>query len=190
MDNGILTWTSYWDANAPGKGFRWESKRKGTTPFSGFIDDCSFINKKGVSTHTFYNPDSDCSTSSATSAFSVFLVMTVIVAATAFMITILAVLAFFILATTSAFRAVRIAFTLAAGTVFATTFDLHFFLFLFVLLCKYSHAAGWKNEDTGQYDFLHKQLYVLIWLKNTCFYILGFSGSKNCVYKDRDIIQW
>ena len=156
MNNGILTWTSYWDANVPGKGFRWEFKRKGTTPFSGFIDDCSFINKKGVSTHTFYNPDSDCSTSSATSASSVFLVMMMIIAATALMITILAVLAFFILAATFAFRAVRIAFTLAAGTVLATTFYFHFFLFFFVLLCKYGHTAGWKNEDTSQYDFLHK----------------------------------
>lgn len=141
MNNSILMRTSYWDANGPGKGFRWEQAERSYS-FSGFIDDCSFINKKGVSTHTFYNPDSDCSTSSATSASSVFLVMTVIIAATTFMITILAVLAFFILAATSAFRAVRIAFTLAAGTVFATTFYLHFFLFLFVLLCKYSHAAG------------------------------------------------
>lgn len=160
---------------------RWEFKRKRITSFSGFIDDCSFINKKGVSTHTFYNSNSDCLTSSATSASSVFLVMTMIIATTTFMITILAVFAFFILATTSAFRAVRIAFTLAAGAVFATTFYLHFFFF--VLLCKYSHAAGWKNEDAGQYDFLHKQLYVLIWLKNTCFYILVFRESKNCVYQ-------
>lgn len=99
---------------------------------------------------------SDCLTSSATSSSSVFLVMTMIIAATTFMITIYATSAFFILATTSAFRAVRIAFTLAAGTVLATTFYFHCFLFFFVLLCKQGHTAGWKNEDTSQYDFLHK----------------------------------
>ena len=59
--------------------------------------------------------------------------MTMIIAATTFMITIYA---------TSAFRAVRIAFTLAAGTVLATTFYFHCFLFFFVLLCKQGHTAG------------------------------------------------
>ena len=37
-----FTWTSYWDANEPGKGFKWEFKGKGTTPSSGFIADCTF----------------------------------------------------------------------------------------------------------------------------------------------------
>ena len=68
--------------------------------------------------------------------------MTMIIAATTFMITIYATAAFFILATTSAFRAVRIAFTLAAGTVLATTFYFHCFLFFFVLVCKQGHTAA------------------------------------------------
>lgn len=37
-----FTWTSYWDANVPGKGFKWEFKGKGTSPSSGFIASCSF----------------------------------------------------------------------------------------------------------------------------------------------------
>lgn len=40
--NTRFTWTSYWDANETGKGFKWEFKGKGTTPSSGFIADCSF----------------------------------------------------------------------------------------------------------------------------------------------------
>ncbi len=40
--NTRFTWTSYWDANEPGKGFKWEFKGKGTTPSSGFIADCTF----------------------------------------------------------------------------------------------------------------------------------------------------
>lgn len=39
-----FTWTSYWDANVPGKGFKWEFRGKGTTPSFGFIADCSFSN--------------------------------------------------------------------------------------------------------------------------------------------------
>ena len=84
----------------------------------------------------------DCLTSPATSASSVFLVMTMIIAATTFMFTIYTAFAFFIFAATFAFRAVCIAFTLAAGTVFATAFYFHFFLFFFVLLCKQGHTAG------------------------------------------------
>ena len=85
-----------------------------------------------------------------------FLVMTMIIAATAFMITIYTAFAFFIFAATFAFRAVCIAFTLSAGTVFATAFYFHCFLFFFILLCKQSHTAGRKNENASQYDFLHK----------------------------------
>lgn len=40
--NTRFTWTSYWDANEPGKGFKWEFRGKGTTPSSGFIADCTF----------------------------------------------------------------------------------------------------------------------------------------------------
>ncbi len=68
--------------------------------------------------------------------------MTMIIAATTFMFTIYTAFAFFIFAATFAFRAVCIAFTLAAGTVFATAFYFHFFLFFFVLLCKQGHTAG------------------------------------------------
>ena len=68
--------------------------------------------------------------------------MTMIIAATAFIITIYAAFAFFIFAATFAIRAVCIAFTLSAGTVFATAFYFHCFLFFFVLLCKQGHTAG------------------------------------------------
>lgn len=40
--NTRFTWTSYWDANVPNKGFKWEFKGKGTTPSSGYIAQCTF----------------------------------------------------------------------------------------------------------------------------------------------------
>lgn len=68
-------------------------------------------------TSLFIIRNGDCLTSPATSASSVFLVMTMIIAATTFMITIYTAFAFFIFAATFAFRAVCIAFTLAAGSL-------------------------------------------------------------------------
>lgn len=40
--SNTFTWTSYWDANVPGQGFKWEFKGKGTTPSFGFIANCTF----------------------------------------------------------------------------------------------------------------------------------------------------
>ena len=40
--SNTFTWTSYWDANVPGQGFKWEFKGKGTTPSIGFIANCTF----------------------------------------------------------------------------------------------------------------------------------------------------
>lgn len=40
--NTMFTWTAYWDAKDPNKGFKWEFKGKGTTPSYGFIAECSF----------------------------------------------------------------------------------------------------------------------------------------------------
>lgn len=40
--SNTFTWTSYWDANVAGKGFKWEFRGKGTTPSFGFIADCTF----------------------------------------------------------------------------------------------------------------------------------------------------
>lgn len=41
FDN-YFTWTSYWDANVPGKGFKWEFRGRGNNPSYGFIASCSF----------------------------------------------------------------------------------------------------------------------------------------------------
>ena len=88
-----------------------------------------------VNNLTFIIWGSDCLTSSATSASSVFLVMTMIIAATTFMITIYATSAFFILATTSAFRAVRIAFYTCGRYSPRNNILFSLFPFLFLSFC-------------------------------------------------------
>lgn len=42
LSGNYFTWTSYWGANVPGKGFKWEFKGKGNTPSFGFIASCNF----------------------------------------------------------------------------------------------------------------------------------------------------
>lgn len=84
----------------------------------------------------------DSLASPATSASSVFLVLAMIVAATILILAISTAFAFLTFAAILAFRAVRVTFALAAGTVFATTFCFHFFLFFLVLLRKQGHTAG------------------------------------------------
>lgn len=42
LPNNTFTWTSYWDANVAGKGFKWEFRGKGNNPSYGFIANCTF----------------------------------------------------------------------------------------------------------------------------------------------------
>ena len=42
LPNNNFTWTSYWDANVAGKGFKWEFRGKGNNPSYGFIANCTF----------------------------------------------------------------------------------------------------------------------------------------------------